>query len=73
MPGALQAVNQGLQGRTARDFLYQDLLMAKGRFLEETKDTAGAVDVYRRLLRELPAAARGDEVRGRLALLGASP
>ena len=73
LPGALQAVNQGLQGRTARDFLYQDLLMAKGRFLEETKDMAGAVDVYRRLLRELPAAARGDEVRGRLALLGASP
>jgi tetratricopeptide (TPR) repeat protein len=71
LAGALEAVNQALQGRATKDFLYPDLLLAKGRIQVQLKDTAGAVETYRRFLRDLASSARADEVRGRLALLGA--
>lgn len=70
--GALEAVNQALQGRSSKDFAYPELLMAKARIQTQLKDSAGAVETYRRFLRDLPTSARGEEVRGRLALLGAS-
>ena len=70
--GALEAYNQALTGRTARDFLYGDLLLAKGRVLEQTGDRAGAIEAYKRFVHDLPSSARADEVRARLALLGVS-
>ena len=69
---ALEAYNQALTGRTARDFLYGDLLLAKGRVLEQTGDRAGAIEAYKRFVHDLPSSARADEVRARLALLGVS-
>lgn len=70
--GALDAYNQTLTGRTAKDFLYGDLLLAKGRVLEQTGDKAGAIETYKRFLRDLASSTRVDEVRARLALLGVS-
>jgi tetratricopeptide (TPR) repeat protein len=72
LKGALDAFNQTLAGRTPRDFLYGELLVAKGRILEQTGDKAGAIETYRRFLKDLPSSGRLDEIRARLGFLGAS-
>ena len=40
--------------------------------LEQTGDKAGAIETYKRFLRDLAFSTRVDEVRARLALLGVS-
>ncbi|MGH7266663.1 MAG: tetratricopeptide repeat protein [Candidatus Rokuibacteriota bacterium] len=69
---ALAAYQGALDGRTAKDFLYPELLLATARTQEELKQTAAAIETYRRLLKDVPDLPRADEVRSRLALLGAS-
>jgi len=72
-PGrALDAYNAGLKGRGPKDFLYADLLLSVGRVQEQLKQPAAAIETYRRLLREAPDTVRGEEIRTRLAILGAS-
>jgi tetratricopeptide (TPR) repeat protein len=69
---ALEVYQQALAGLGPKDFLYGDLLLAKARAQELTKDPAGAVATYKQYLKDLPAAERADDVRIRLALLGST-
>jgi tetratricopeptide (TPR) repeat protein len=69
---ALEAFQQGLAGRGAKDFLYGDLLLAKARVQEQAKDSAGAVATYKQYLKDLPSSDRVQEVRIRLAILGST-
>ena len=67
---ALEVYQQALSGLGPQAFLYGDLLLAKARAQELTKDSAGAVATYKQYLKDLPTADRVDDVRIRLALLG---
>jgi len=55
-----------------RDFLYEQALLDLARAQELAGRTPDAVATYQRLLKDLPAARRADDVRGRLTALGAS-
>ena len=48
------------------------VLLATARVQEELKQTTSAIETYRRLLKDVPDLPRADEVRSRLALLGAA-
>jgi len=52
------------------DFLWEDTLIDLARTQEGTGQRDAAIESYRRLLKEAPAARRGDFVRSRLAALG---
>jgi tetratricopeptide (TPR) repeat protein len=54
-----------------KDFLYEQTLLDLARGQELAGRPADAVATYQRLLKELPSARRADEIRGRLATLGA--
>jgi tetratricopeptide (TPR) repeat protein len=69
---ALEVYQQALSGLGPKDFLYGDLLLAKARAQELTKDSAGAVTTYKQYLKDLPTADRVQDVRIRLALLGST-
>ena len=69
---ALEVYQQALGGRGPTDFLYGDLLLAKARVQEQTKDAGGAIATYKQYLKDLPSADRVQEVRIRLALLGSA-
>lgn len=69
---ALQVYQQAVSGLGPKDFLYGDLLLAKARAQELTKDSAGAVATYKQYLKDLPTADRVQDVRIRLALLGST-
>jgi cytochrome c-type biogenesis protein CcmH/NrfG len=69
---AVEAYQQALAGRGPTDFLYGELLLAKARAQELSKDSAGAVVTYKQYLKDLPSSDRVDDVRIRLALLGSS-
>lgn len=71
-PRALEVYQQALGGRGPKDFLYGDLLLAKARAQEQTKDSAGAIATYKQYLKDLPSADRVQDVRIRLALLGSA-
>jgi tetratricopeptide (TPR) repeat protein len=53
-----------------KSFLYEDALIDEARTLELAGKTREAIAAYQRVLKELPAARRADDVRGRLASLG---
>jgi tetratricopeptide (TPR) repeat protein len=67
---ALAVYQDALSGLGPKDFLYGDLLLAKARAQELTKDSPGAVTTYKQYLKDLPTADRVQDVRIRLALLG---
>lgn len=69
---ALAVYQEALGARGPKDFLYGDLLLAKARAQEQTKDPAGAIATYKQYLKDLPSADRAPEVRIRLALLGSA-
>lgn len=69
---ALEAYQQALAGRGPKDFLYGDLLLAKARAQEQSKDSSGAIATYQQYLKDLPSTDRALEVRIRLALLGST-
>jgi tetratricopeptide (TPR) repeat protein len=73
-PGkALEAYTEALKGRRAQDFLYADLMLATARAQEQMKQPAAAIKTYQEILKQAPAdATRGDEIRARLAILGAT-
>jgi TolA-binding protein len=53
-----------------RSFLYEDALIDQARTLELAGKKPEAIAMYQRVLKELPAARRADDVRSRLASLG---
>jgi tetratricopeptide (TPR) repeat protein len=54
------------------DFLWEDTLIDLARVQESAGQRGAAIETYRRLLRESPAARRSDFARSRLAALGAT-
>ncbi len=69
---ALEVYQQVLGGLGAKDFLYGDFLLAKARAQELAKDQAGAIATYKQYVKDLPTSDRIQDVRMRLALLGAA-
>ena len=69
---ALEVYQQALGRLGPKDFLYGDLLLAKARAQEQTKDSTGAIATYKQYLKDLPSADRVQDVRIRLALLGSA-
>lgn len=72
-PKALEAFQAGLAELRAGEFLYEELLVDVARVQELSGTQAAAIETYRRLLREVPSSLRADDVRSRLASLGARP
>jgi tetratricopeptide (TPR) repeat protein len=69
-----QAALEGiLVGRTPKDFLYEETLMDLARVQEQAGNRQGALETYRRILREVPASQRGDHIRSRIADLESQP
>jgi tetratricopeptide (TPR) repeat protein len=54
---------------TSKDFLYEEALVAQARAQELGGKSAAALEVYQRVLREVPDSRRGEEVRSRVASL----
>jgi TolA-binding protein len=69
---ALEAYQAALNGRGPKDFLYGELLLGVARTQEQLTQTPAAIETYRRLLKEIPDSPRTEEVRSRLAILGAA-
>ncbi len=55
-----------------RSFMYEDALIDQGRSLELAGKKAEAIAIYERLLKDVPTAKRSEDVRSRLASLGAA-
>ena len=72
LPKAIEIYQQTLSGLGPKDFLYGDLLLAKARAHELAKDSPAAIATYKQYLKDLPSSDRGQDVRIRLALLGAT-
>ncbi|MGH7325517.1 MAG: tetratricopeptide repeat protein, partial [Candidatus Rokuibacteriota bacterium] len=73
-PGkAAEAYQAALALLRPADFYYEELLLALGRAQELSGNRDAAVETYRRLVRERPRSPRTDDVRARLAALGAAP
>lgn len=72
-PKAAEAYQAALAPLTPKGFFYEELLIDLGRVQELAGKKADAVATYRRLLKEAPQTRRADEVRARLATLGAAP
>jgi tetratricopeptide (TPR) repeat protein len=72
-PRAIEALNRTVAELKPGDFLYAETLTDLGRVQELAGRKDDAVQTYRRLLKDLPAWRRADEVRARLAALGAAP
>jgi tetratricopeptide (TPR) repeat protein len=53
-----------------RSFMYEDALIDQARMLELSGKKAEAIAIYQRVLKDIPAARRADDVRSRLASLG---
>lgn len=70
---AAAAFQAALVGLRPGDFEYADLVLALARVQELGGKNDAAIDTYRRLLKEVPQSPRAEEVRARLARLGASP
>lgn len=68
-----QAYRDALADLKPGDFYFEELLMDLGRVQELAGQKADAIATYRRLLKDVPKSQRADDVRGRLAALGASP
>jgi tetratricopeptide (TPR) repeat protein len=64
---------QTLAGLRPGEFGFEEVLMAQARIEERRGERAAAIESYRRLLREAPGSLRADDVRSRLASLGATP
>jgi TolA-binding protein len=71
LPQALTAYRDALKGRKPKDFLYPELMLASGRVQEQLQQPKAAIETYQQLLKDVPDLPRADEVRSRLALLGA--
>ncbi|HEX3176744.1 MAG TPA: hypothetical protein VHZ49_08705 [Methylomirabilota bacterium] len=70
-PKAVDAYDAVARELRPRDFLYEQSLIDLARAQELAGRTPDAIATYQRVLKELPAARRADEIRARLATLGA--
>ena len=70
---AIQAYQAALGDLKPKAFLYEDTLIDLGRAQELAGKKDDAVATYRRLLKDVPQTRRGEDVRARLASLGATP
>jgi len=68
---AVDAFKVALTGLGPKDFYYEDLLMGLGRTQELAGQKADAIATYRRALGELAQSRRVQEIKARLAALGA--
>jgi tetratricopeptide (TPR) repeat protein len=68
--GAADAYGALVKELDAGSFMYEDALIDQARMLELAGKKAEAIEAYQRVLKELPAARRADDVRSRLASLG---
>jgi tetratricopeptide (TPR) repeat protein len=71
-PKALEGYQRALEGRKPGDFHYADTLVDVARIHELAGRKAEAIETYKRLLKEAPQNLRADDVKSRLASLGAS-
>jgi tetratricopeptide (TPR) repeat protein len=72
-PKALEAFQAGLAELRPGEFGYEELLVDVARIQELSGNPAAAIATYRRVLRDVPGSLRADDVRSRLASLGARP
>lgn len=70
---AAAAFQAALSGLRPGDFQYVDLLLDLARVYEASSKKNAAIETYRKVLKEVPDTPRADEVRTRLARLGAAP
>lgn len=70
---AAASFQAALNGLRPGDFQYVDLLLALARVYEAGGKKDAAIETYRKALKEVPETPRADEVRARLARLGATP
>lgn len=63
---AFEAAGKGL---SAKDFMYEEALMAQARALDLAGKSGAALDIYQRLAREQPQGRYADELRNRIASL----
>jgi tetratricopeptide (TPR) repeat protein len=70
---AADAFQTALDATGPADFLFESLALDLGRTQELAGQRDRAIETYRRLLREAPKTPRVDEIRMRLASLGAAP
>lgn len=70
---AVAAYEAVLKNLTPRDFLYEDALAGEARAQELAGKPAVALELYQRLLREVPESRRADELRNRIASLRSRP
>ncbi|MGH7393193.1 MAG: tetratricopeptide repeat protein, partial [Candidatus Rokuibacteriota bacterium] len=70
---AAEAFQAALADLKPGDFHYEELLIDLARVQEVGGQKPAAIDTYRRLLKEVPGSLRADDVRTRLASLGAAP
>jgi TolA-binding protein len=68
-PNAAQAYQAVSKGLGPKDFMYEDALMAEARAQALAGKSAVALEIYQRLLRDLPDSRRAEEVRNRIASL----
>jgi tetratricopeptide (TPR) repeat protein len=64
---AAKAHAEALKGLTPKDFMYEDIAMAQARDEELAGKPAAALEIYERLLRDVPAGRRAEAVRSRIA------
>jgi tetratricopeptide (TPR) repeat protein len=73
-PKAVDAYDAVARDLRPKDFLYEQALIDLGRAQELAGRAADATATYQRILKDVPAPRRADEIRARLATLGvASP
>jgi tetratricopeptide (TPR) repeat protein len=70
---AAQAHATAVKGLGPKDFLYEDALMAQARDEELGGKPAAAIEIYQRLLRDMPNSRHADELRSRVASLRSRP
>jgi tetratricopeptide (TPR) repeat protein len=72
-PRAADAFQAAVDAAGPANFLFEELSLDLGRTQELAGHRERAIETYRRLLKEAPKTRRADEIRIRLASLGAAP
>ncbi len=67
-----EAFQRALADLKPKDFEYEDIALALARDQELAGRKTDAIETYRKLLRDVPASRRGEDIRTRLAALGAT-
>src|SRR5262249_51747184 len=70
---AAKAYSEARKGLNTKDFMYEDLTLAEARDQELAGKPAVALEVYERLLRDVPTVRKAEIVRTRIASLRSRP